>query len=431
MADQFGTLSPEEYAQQQAINRQQKIAQMLMSQNQQPQGQMIGNRYVAPSFFQNIAPLVNMYQGQKLAEQGDIKAAQLAEAIRGRNANEVQDIVGTLTGSSNYKPAEMPQIQRDDMGNIMPAVQEQIGQAPDKQAALLKALKSQSPVAQNIANTLLTQQLSPKIHTVAPGGSLVQENAQGGINALFTAPEKLSPTESQRDYAIARQQGYTGSFMDYKKDIANLKEQRIHISTGGGRGDNEIIGGGGVNNNGVKVGTFDKMGRYISPTGKVTPATIYNDAQAAQDAANDLANTLNQLTDKDIKNAFGSTLDYTTNKLGRIIGKAIPETVNAQTKINNLQIGTVLENLSKLKGASSDKEMAQMVKQFPGYEADPVVMEQWVERAAATTNRFLKRNEERYGFDTEFAQQGRFKGGNPTPIQPQNVGTFTIKEKGK
>ena len=46
MADQFnatqaGTLSPEDYAQQQAVNRQQRFAEMLMAQNQQPQGQMV------------------------------------------------------------------------------------------------------------------------------------------------------------------------------------------------------------------------------------------------------------------------------------------------------------------------------------------------------------------------------------------------------
>jgi hypothetical protein len=430
MADQYGNLSPEDYAQQQQINRQQKMAEMLMQNTQQPQGQMVSGRYVAPSFFQNILPLVNAYVGKGLLEQGDLKQQQLAEAIRNRNSQDLEKFINLSQGSKNYAPAVMPEIQRDDMGNVMPAVQNQIGQAPNKQAAALLALRSYDPTLKQLGGSMLTQMTKePELVNVAPGGSLVR-NVNGKVENVFTAPEKLSPTEAQRDYVLARQQGYAGSFMDFKKDVANLKEQRIHISTGG-RSDNEILGGGGVNNNGVKIGTTDKMGRYISPTGKVTPAAVYNEAQSAQDAANDLANTLNQLTGQDIKNAFGSTLDYTTNKLGRFIGKAIPETVNAQTKINNLQIGTVLENLSKLKGASSDKEMAQMVKQFPGYEADPVVMEQWVERAAATTNRFLKRNEERYGFDTELAQQGRFKGGNPTPVQPQNTGTFTIKEKGK
>lgn len=425
MADQYGNLSPEEYQQQQQINRQQKMAQMLLSQTQQPQGQMVSGRFVPPSFFQNILPLVNAYQGQRLAEQGDVKAAQLAEAIRGREAKETQNILEKQFGSADYKPAVMPQIPRDDMGNVMPAVQQQVGQAANPQEALMAASQARSPQGQAIYQTLLAQKLKPpELTNVAPGGSLVRTK-DGVTESVFTAPEKLSPTEAQRDYLLVRQQGYQGSFMDFKKDVANLKEQRIKISVGGGDKGNE---GGGVNNNGVKIGKYDKTGRYIAPTGEVYSASAVNDARAAHDVAGDLAYTLNQLTGKDIKNAFGSTFDYTTNKAGRMIGKVIPETVNAQTKINNLQIGTILENLSKLKGSSSDKEMAQMVKQFPGYEADPDVMERWVERAAATTNRFLKRSEGRFGFDTELAKQGRFKSDDPTPVTP-NTGEFKIREK--
>jgi hypothetical protein len=89
MADQYGNLSPEDYAQQQQINRQQKMAEMLMSQNQQPQGQMVSGRYVAPSFFQNLQPIANMLTGAYLAKQGDTKAQALAENLRNRGAEEI------------------------------------------------------------------------------------------------------------------------------------------------------------------------------------------------------------------------------------------------------------------------------------------------------------------------------------------------------
>jgi hypothetical protein len=52
--------------------------------------------------------------------------------------------------------------------------------------------------------------------------------------------------------------------------------------------------------------------------------------------------------------------------------------------------------------------MAQMIKDFPGYEASPEIMNNWVERASKTTNRFLKQSENRFGFDTEYAQENRF-----------------------
>jgi hypothetical protein len=79
----IGTLPPELFAQQQQLNRQQQMAQALMQQGQQmPQGQMVSGRYVAPSFFQNILPLAQMYAGTRMAEKGDKQALELAQALR-------------------------------------------------------------------------------------------------------------------------------------------------------------------------------------------------------------------------------------------------------------------------------------------------------------------------------------------------------------
>ena len=79
----IGTLPPELFEQQQQLNRQQQMAQALMQQGQQmPQGQMVSGRYVAPSFFQNILPLAQMYAGTRMAEKGDKKAVELAQALR-------------------------------------------------------------------------------------------------------------------------------------------------------------------------------------------------------------------------------------------------------------------------------------------------------------------------------------------------------------
>ena len=87
--NQSGTLPPELFAQQQQLNRQQQMAQMLMQQNQQPQGQMISGRYVAPSWAQQLAPVANMLTGAYLTKQGDTKAAELAQQLRtGRNAEQ-------------------------------------------------------------------------------------------------------------------------------------------------------------------------------------------------------------------------------------------------------------------------------------------------------------------------------------------------------
>jgi hypothetical protein len=82
MAD-IGTLSPEQMMQQQQILRQQKMAEMLMQQGmQQPQSQMVGGRYVAPSLTQNLAQLANVYMGQRGIEKANQAQIDLAKAIR-------------------------------------------------------------------------------------------------------------------------------------------------------------------------------------------------------------------------------------------------------------------------------------------------------------------------------------------------------------
>jgi hypothetical protein len=95
----MGTLPPELYEQQQQLNRQQKMAQLLMQQGQQmPQGQMISGRFVPPSFFQNIAPLVQSYLGARMAEKGDKQALDLAAQLRQRYGDELQQFRKTLQG---------------------------------------------------------------------------------------------------------------------------------------------------------------------------------------------------------------------------------------------------------------------------------------------------------------------------------------------
>lgn len=94
----IGTLPPELFAEQQALNRQQQMAQLLMQQGtQQPQGQMVSGRFVPTSFFQNIAPLAQMYAGSRLAEKGDQKALELAARLRGQQQKMGEDYFNAIS----------------------------------------------------------------------------------------------------------------------------------------------------------------------------------------------------------------------------------------------------------------------------------------------------------------------------------------------
>ena len=136
----LGTLPPEVFQQQQELNRQQRMAEMLMGNNQQPQGQMIGNRYVAPSWAAQLAPVASMLAGAYLGKKGDEQALKVAqnlrdyktmenqavsEAVKAKDWNKVLDLASqSYTGAGkeyvpsaiaaiNPKPTELKQNYQD------------------------------------------------------------------------------------------------------------------------------------------------------------------------------------------------------------------------------------------------------------------------------------------------------------------------------
>ena len=423
MADQYGTLSPEDYAQQQQINRQQKMAEMLMSQTQQPQGQMVSGRYVAPSFFQNILPLVNAYQGKRLLEQGDIKQQQLAEAIRGRNSQDLEKFIDLSQGSKDFKAAvpypTKPVISEgsdmvDNQKVAMPSVYDQIGQAPNKQAAALLGLRSYDPTLRQLGGSMLSQMTKePELVNVAPGGSLVR-NVNGVVESVFTAPEKLSPTEMQRNYGLARQQGYQGSFMDYQKE---LKERPMRISLGGG---------GGTTQPGEQ-GAFDKKGNFVAPTGAIfTPVEIRKDREEVGSLINALQ-SINKISKEDVAASDTVLGNVSEGGFKGYVAKqaGLDKVIAAQNKINAAGVMQILNNLPP--GPASDKDIAMAKSSFPGY-GNAKALQSWIDNTNATLTQKVGNYEQKYGSMNWY--------GNVNPLQPlqtntQSGGNFTIKEKGK
>jgi hypothetical protein len=170
----LGTLSPEDYAQQQAINRQQQMASMLMQQNQQPQGQMISGRYVKPSIFQQLQPVANMLAGAYIAKSGDTEAAKLAQKLRTQEMADLENYQKTYHGT----PSQAGNLPLGNTGQAIGSIEESMGeykapvaaQAPNPQLANLNAAKSYSPVLRAMGMKKLSEgpswaevsQLNPK-----------------------------------------------------------------------------------------------------------------------------------------------------------------------------------------------------------------------------------------------------------------------------
>jgi hypothetical protein len=144
MAD-IGTLNPEQMLEQQKILRQQKMAEMLLQQGmQQPQGQMVSGRYVAPSIFQNLAGLANTYVGQRGIERADDAQLKLAQNLREQGKLETQRLMNTFGGRPAI--AGTPDIPTETYETVK-GTPAQSAIAANPKLAYAEALNMQSPQA--------------------------------------------------------------------------------------------------------------------------------------------------------------------------------------------------------------------------------------------------------------------------------------------
>ena len=193
----IGTLSPDQFQQQQELTRQQRMADMLMQNSQQPQGQMIGNRFVAPSWAAQLAPVVSQLAGAYIGKNADEKALEYAKLLHTQGNEDLQNVMNNLSG----KPAQMYPQQAGPMpngGNI--PLQEQTPAIPaNPRLALAQALSSQSP----------------QVKALIP--SLIQN----------TIPKK---TDEIINFEAAKNDGFKGSFTDYKNKMNDYQKEELKIS---------------------------------------------------------------------------------------------------------------------------------------------------------------------------------------------------------
>lgn len=180
---QMGTLSPELYAQQQQLNRQQQLASMLMQNNQQPTGQMISGRYVAPSFFQALQPAVNMLTGAYLGKESDKEAAKLAEKLRGQQEQDIIKFGELLKTDPNvaYQFAAksyVPQLRDAGLKKMMP-----------QEFDLAEGAKRYQTLPDGTVREVASG--GSKLHSV--DGNLVDSKG----NLVFKAPKIFAPHASQ------------------------------------------------------------------------------------------------------------------------------------------------------------------------------------------------------------------------------------------
>jgi hypothetical protein len=191
MINVSGGLPPEILQQQQALNRQQQMAQLLMQQGQQmPSGQMVSGRYVAPSFFQYASPLFQTYAGKSLAREGDKAQADLAKALRQQYANEMTQYQDLLRG----KEQVFEQAGPTQAGGNIPNQTYRAGGSPE--SAYLFGSTAYNPVL---------QQLSAKKLTEGPQWKEASKlDAQGNTISGYVDMNASSPESTFRPFAMTK-----------------------------------------------------------------------------------------------------------------------------------------------------------------------------------------------------------------------------------
>jgi hypothetical protein len=252
MADQLsaiGTMSPEDYAQQQAANRHQQMAQLLMQQGvqgqQQPAGQMVSGRYVPNSFFQNLVPLANMAASQYVGNKADTEMAKLAEKLRTGRTAEQQAIMEKINAGDTKGALALATSSQYGAGKeLVPAlVSNVIPKTPEKVAeynfAVEKGFKgsyndfvNQMTPYQNAQLGLERQKLGlemAKLQNELGGGKLNDEQgkAVGFGTRAKEASAILSQLEGQGIKDIGKTRATIGSIVGMTPLIGEKLEQNV------------------------------------------------------------------------------------------------------------------------------------------------------------------------------------------------------------
>lgn len=223
MAD-IGTLTPDQMLEQQQILRQQKMAEMLMQQGmQQPQGQMVSGRYVAPSIFQNLAGLANVYMGQRGIEKANQAQIDLAKRLRADESSALTDYFQQL----QPKPAQPAPAGYELIDAGTPATPAN----PKAALANLYANPKASPRLQNLAfNKLFAD---PESYTLSEGGVRIQVQPDGTHKIVASGADKTS--SDYKDYLLASKDPlnpFKGSFVDYQTMIKRAGATSINMPSG-------------------------------------------------------------------------------------------------------------------------------------------------------------------------------------------------------
>jgi hypothetical protein len=229
--DQYSNLYQPEIL---GMDRQRKLAEMLIAQGQQqPQGQMVGNRFIPVAPTQNLANLFNTALGAYGMYSADQKALDLANRIRQGEIEAFADFEKTRRGTpAVVENTEMagpytgdvpkPMLSRD----VVPAI------PPNPQAAYASLYYNPkaSPKMRDLAFNKMTAE--PEGFVLPEGSTRVEKQPDGTYKVVASGGDKTS--SEYKDYLMAQKDPiapFKGSFVDYQTMNNRSKAPSVNVNT--------------------------------------------------------------------------------------------------------------------------------------------------------------------------------------------------------
>ena len=427
----LGNMSPEEYAQQQALTRQQQMATMLMQQGmQQPQGQMVSGRFVPTSFFQNLVPLANIAASKYVGQKADTEQAKLAAAIR-QNRNLAEQKISDLAFGTPDVATQMagPYGVSGGGQNIPMPVAVQEGRKPDLTGAL-REINTNVYGAGSELKPLIFKQMMPEPTpeekrfkaAVSDGSWNVQK--QGGLNAFLNQMTDKDKASLENDKQRLR----------FEAARLGIAQQELAYNTGIGMPG---MGGGQVNMGGQGGGQFAPT---TMPQYQYNPALSpkQNQEAAGKFAEKQQSNVSNAKDSFDLMKAAGSILSTGAPSSG-----AFSNLLTTTGEALNLPFGARKQESeadAQLKMLSGALTMKQPRFEGPQGVLDVTLYQKLagdlgnanipVESRLATMKQMVDLQKKYYpnadwsSIDTSLKNSGKVSVGKPTLVYDPATGTF-------
>lgn len=256
------------------LERQKRMAELLTQKGMEtPQGQIVGGRFVKPSWSQYANQMLSAYLGG--AESRDVAKQQqeLANKLRQAEAKDLQGFIEA--GRSAPEQTVYGAGVEGPTMTVTPEVK------PDYRKQLAIALSSQSPTVRALGTEMLKQSITPT--KVGPDESLVVRDFLGGgaITPIITGAPKLG--QELRD--AARQARLDITKVDQWTDADWARVRKIEADIAAGKRPVTNVMVNTAKDISAQVGDIAKESK-IQATGAVQTADAANRIIQAVDSKN-------------------------------------------------------------------------------------------------------------------------------------------------